>query len=66
MPAVWGAFLSTLSFLSASPASTALISPWMAIIASQKRSSSSFDSLSVGSIMTVPATGHETVGAWNP
>jgi hypothetical protein len=38
----------------------------MAIIASQNRSSSSFDSLSVGSIMSVPATGNETVGGWNP
>ena len=33
------------------------ISAWMAIIASQKRSSSSFDSLSVGSTISVPATG---------
>jgi len=35
----------------------------MAIIASQKRSSSNFDSLSVGSTMSVPATGHDSVGA---
>jgi hypothetical protein len=34
--------------------------------ASQKRSSSSFDSLSVGSIMSVPGTGQDTVGAWKP
>jgi hypothetical protein len=34
----------------------------MEIIASQKRSSSCFGSLSVGSIIIVPATGNETVG----
>ena len=50
-------------FASAWPDPIASISPWMAIIASQKRSSSSFDSLSVGSTMIVPATGQETVGA---
>jgi len=38
----------------------------MEIIASQKRSSSAFDSLSVGSIMSVPATGKLIVGAWKP
>ena len=38
----------------------------MAIIASQKRSSSAFDSLSVGSIISVPATGKHIVGAWKP
>ena len=37
-----------------------------AIIASQKRSSSSRDSLSVGSIIKVPATGQDMVGAWKP
>jgi hypothetical protein len=35
----------------------------MEIIASQNRSSSPFDSLSVGSIIIVPATGNDTVGA---
>ena len=34
--------------------------------ASQKRSSSSFDSLSVGSIIKVPGTGNDTVGGWKP
>ena len=38
----------------------------MRINASQKRSSSSRDSLSVGSIIRVPATGKDTVGAWKP
>jgi hypothetical protein len=61
--AVCGAFLRRLFFASAAPVSTAVISAWMEIIASQKRSSSYFDSLSVGSTMSVPATGHESVGA---
>jgi hypothetical protein len=38
----------------------------MAIIASQNRSSSSSGSLSVGSTMSVPGTGNDTVGAWKP
>jgi hypothetical protein len=38
----------------------------MVIIASQKRSSSARFSDSVGSIMSVPATGNDIVGAWNP
>ncbi|MNP61887.1 hypothetical protein D3C76_1571150 [compost metagenome] len=38
----------------------------MRIMASQKRSSSSLDSLSVGSIISVPATGNDMVGAWKP
>ena len=38
----------------------------MRIIASQKRSSSAFDSLSVGSTISVPATGNDMVGAWKP
>ncbi len=38
----------------------------IAIIASQNRSSSSFGSLSVGSTISVPATGNDTVGAWKP
>ena len=35
-------------------------------MASQKRSSSARSSLSVGSTMSVPATGKLTVGAWKP
>ena len=38
----------------------------MAIIASQNRSSSSRGSLSVGSTISVPGTGNDTVGAWKP
>ena len=44
----------------------AAISSRIAIIASQKRSSSALDSLSVGSIISVPATGKDMVGAWKP
>src|SRR6266436_2530690 len=45
---------------------TASISDRIEIIASQKRSSSAFDSDSVGSIIRVPGTGKLMVGAWNP
>ena len=38
----------------------------IAIMASQKRSSSAFDSDSVGSIISVPGTGKLMVGAWKP
>jgi hypothetical protein len=38
----------------------------MRAIASQKRSSSASDSDSVGSIISVPATGNDIVGAWKP
>ena len=38
----------------------------MAIIESQKRSSSAFASLSVGSTISVPITGNDVVGAWKP
>ena len=38
----------------------------MAIIASQKRSSSAWLSLSVGSIIMVSGTGQDMVGAWKP
>ena len=38
----------------------------IAIIASQNRSISSLSSLSVGSTMSVPATGKDIVGAWKP
>ena len=36
------------------------------IIAAQKRSTSPFGSDSVGSTISVPATGHDMVGAWKP
>jgi hypothetical protein len=49
-----------------SPRSIARASSRIPTIAAQKRSSSSFDSLSVGSTITVPGTGHDTVGAWKP
>jgi hypothetical protein len=42
------------------------ISCRMLIIASQNLSSSALSSDSVGSIMSVPATGQDMVGAWNP
>src|SRR3954464_8607107 len=62
-PAVCGAFFSTLSLGCALPSITAWISARIAISASQKRSSSSFASLSVGSTISVPPTGNDTVGA---
>ena len=40
--------------------------PLMEIIAEQKRSISARFSLSVGSIISVPATGNDIVGAWKP
>ena len=40
-------------------------SPCIAIIASQKRSSSALLSLSVGSTISERGTGHDIVGAWN-
>ena len=61
-----GAFFNTLLTLSALPSSISRISFLISINASQKRSSSSCGSLSVGSIINVPATGKETVGAWKP
>ena len=66
MDAVCGAFRSGLSWLSYSPEATISISRRIAIMASQNRSSSAGSSLSVGSIMSVPATGNDMVGAWNP
>jgi hypothetical protein len=42
------------------------ISSRMAIMASMKRSSSNSDSLSVGSTISVLATGKLKVGAWKP
>jgi hypothetical protein len=38
----------------------------IAISASQNLSSSALASLSVGSIIIVPGTGNDTVGAWKP
>ena len=64
--AVWGALRSGLSSAGHSPYSTRAISARMATMASQNRSSSSFDSDSVGSTISVPATGNHIVGAWNP
>ena len=61
--AAQGRFERFHDILFAAPDSISLISSRIAIIASQKRSSSAFDSLSVGSIMRVPGTGNETVGA---
>ena len=58
----WGAWRSGLSSTGHSPRSTAWISSRMAIIASQKRSSSARSSDSVGSTISVPATGNDTVG----
>ena len=48
------------------PVSIAAASSAMASIAVQKRSSSALGSLSVGSIISVPATGQLIVGAWKP
>jgi hypothetical protein len=42
------------------------ISPRIAIIASTNRSISARSSDSVGSTMSVPATGNDIVGAWKP
>ena len=46
--------------------SISAISLRIAIMASQNRSSSAFDSDSVGSIISVPGTGKLMVGAWKP
>ena len=64
--AVCGAFFSGLSDVSRSPLATLSISALIEIIASQNSSISVRLSLSVGSIMNVPATGNDIVGAWNP
>jgi hypothetical protein len=61
-----GRVLERVVVLSERPLSTLAISARMAIMASQKRSSSALDSLSVGSIISVPATGNDMVGAWKP
>src|SRR5262245_31225026 len=61
--AVCGAFFSGLSTRSLLPCSIARISSRIEISASQNRSSSAFDSDSVGSIISVPGTGQLIVGA---
>lgn len=48
------------------PSSMSAISCRMLIMASQNLSSSALSSDSVGSTMSVPATGQDMVGAWNP
>ena len=63
---VCGAFLSGLLVLSMRPSSIARASSRIASIASQKRSSSALVSDSVGSIISVPATGQLMVGGWKP
>ena len=60
---VCGAFLKTLSSIVTLADTTSSIYALMLIMASQNRSSSALLSLSVGSIIKVPATGNETVGA---
>ena len=61
-----GALRSGLSSMGHVPCATASISDLIAIMASQKRSSSWRFSLSVGSTISVPATGKDMVGAWKP
>ena len=61
-----GACRNALSCRVQRPPAISSISPLMAIMASQKRSSSERSSLSVGSTISVPATGKLTVGAWKP
>jgi hypothetical protein len=63
---VCGAFTSGLSSFDHWPRSIFAISSRMDRSVSTKRSSSAYDSLSVGSIISVPATGNDIVGAWNP
>jgi hypothetical protein len=65
---VWvcGALTNGLSSAGHSPASTLAISSRIAIIAAQNRSSSARFSDSVGSTISVPATGKLMVGAWKP
>ena len=63
---MWGAPRRTLSAAPTAPEPTSSISRRIAIMASQNRSSSPVSSLSVGSTMSVPATGKDIVGAWNP
>lgn len=58
--------LSGLMRESIRPSSMSAISCRIPSRASQKRSISALSSDSVGSIMRVPATGHDMVGAWKP
>src|SRR5699024_1451158 len=64
--AVCGAFTSGLSSFGQVPATTSSASFAIISIASTKRSISARSSDSVGSIMNVPATGKDMVGAWKP
>lgn len=64
--AVCGACTSGLSSAGQRPAATASASALIMIMASMKRSISSRSSDSVGSTMSVPATGNDMVGAWKP
>ena len=64
--AVCGALRKGLSSTGHVPRAISSISDLMAIIASQNLSSSSSPSLSVGSTISVPATGKDMVGAWKP
>ena len=66
LSAVCGAFFSGLSSRGQTPLLDRRSRSRMAIIASQKRSSSASDSLSVGSTISVPGTGKLSVGAWKP
>jgi MFS family permease len=61
--AVCGAFFKTLPSRGCRPSTTSSISLRMPMSASQKRSISRRGSLSVGSTMSVPATGNDRVGA---
>ena len=63
---VCGALRSGLSSRSTRRRRPRSISPRMATIASTNRSSSALSSLSVGSTISVPATGKLIVGAWKP
>ena len=64
--AVCGAFTRGLSSAGQVPASTSSASFAIISIASTKRSISARSSDSVGSTMSVPATGKDMVGAWKP
>ena len=64
--AVCGAPRSGLSSTGHSPAATRSISPRIPIMASTNRSISARSSLSVGSTISVPATGNDMVGACRP
>ncbi len=66
LAAVCGAPRNGLSSTGHSPRPTRSISARIAIIASQNSSISSRFSLSVGSTISVPATGKLIVGAWKP